>query len=118
MAQIHPLDQLAQELYDGLQTDISFLQAALGGPTAVGTRKLTAREWAKRIPEMEPEAMRQLMAQNVGSSSPIFSTALDSLGAHGMTLLPYLQPGPLGPLTSVQPTSGGGFLEELFGGGP
>lgn len=116
MPQVHPLDEMAQALYDGLESDISFLQAALGGPTAVGTQKLSSREWARKLVEMQPEAMRQLMAQRVGSPSPIFATALDQLGAHGMSLLPYLQPGQLGPPTAVQPTSGGGFLEEVFGG--
>jgi hypothetical protein len=116
MAKMHPLDEMAQELYDGLQSDADFLQAALAGPTSVGTRKLSSAEWAKKLVTMQPEAMRQLMAQHVGSTSPIFKTALDQLGAHGMSLLPYLQPGALTPPTAVQPTSGGGFLEELFGG--
>ncbi len=116
MAQIHPLDQMAQELYDGLQADISFLQAALAGPTAIGTQRLSTREWANKLVQMQPEAMRQLMAQRVGSPSPLFATALDMLGAQGMSLLPYLQPGAITPPTAVQPTSGGGFLEDVFGG--
>lgn len=116
MPQLHPLDQMAQALYDGLQSDIDFLQVALAGPTSVGTRKLSSREWANKLVQMNPQAMQQLMAQQVGSASPIFATALDNLGAHGMSLLPYLQPGQLTPPSSVQPTSGGGFLEEIFGG--
>lgn len=116
MPQIHPLDEMAQALYDGLESDIGFLQAALAGPTSIGTKKLSSREWARKLVEMQPESMRQLQAQHVGSASPIFSTALDLLGAQGMSLLPYLQPGPISPHTAVQPTSGGGFLDDVFGG--
>lgn len=88
---VHDLDLFTQQLYDAVEAKVAFLQERFRGPTPVGTRKLSSREWARRLYQMRPDQMAQLMART-SEDSPIFANALDRLGAHGLALLPYLQP--------------------------
>lgn len=103
---IHPLDELAQELYDTLQGDIEMLQAAFAGPVPVGTRRVTPSEVARTVMQMTPVETAEVAA-SAPADSPVFTTALERLGAHGLVLLPYLQPGILGPEGAAAPTSRG-----------
>ncbi len=107
MAKVHNLDVLAQRLYERLQRYALAGQERLAGPTAVGTRKLSTREMARKLLEMSPEEMQRLMAQTPAGRQ-LFSTAFDQLGPHALALLPYLQPGALLP----EPEVGEG---EMFG---
>jgi len=99
---VHPIDMAAQELWDAVQSRIEYLRGRIAGPTPVGTRKMTARDWARQILQMPPDKMLQLM-DTLPQTSPAFATAFDMLGAHGMALLPYLQP----QMNAPEPQPGG-----------
>jgi len=106
---VHELDLLAQDLYELLQGDVEYLQASLAGPTPVGTRKVSPRDFAKRVFEMTHEEVAAALAQ-ASPQTPLAAMALERLGAHGLALLPYLQPEPTSPAGVMQAPAG----EEIF----
>jgi hypothetical protein len=91
---VHEIDQLSQDLFERIEDLVGYLQESIAGPAPVGTKKVTPREQARKLMSMRPDQVAQLMAQ-APPQAPIFTTALDQLGAHGLALLPYLQPGAL-----------------------
>ena len=110
---IHELDLLAQRLYEELERDALFLQRALAGPAPVGTRKMTATQWAKRLMKMDPASAQMQMAQLPGNM-PAAASIMDQLGPFGLALLPYLQPTALLPERAIAPQEAGAAMEEMF----
>jgi len=89
---VHPIDLQAQALYDRVQKQIAYIRERFDIPVPVGQPKISAGERARAMMGMRPELIAQLIAQRP-LSEPIFSTALDKLGAHSLALLPYLTGG-------------------------
>ena len=107
---VHEIDLLAQDLYDEVHAMIGHLRGQLAGPTPVGTKRMSPREWARKLMSMSPSETYRLLTQ-LSPESPVFATALEHLGAHGLALLPYLQPNDIMPPPG--PPTGFGS-EEVF----
>lgn len=110
---VHDLDVLAQLLFEGIEADALFLQKALAGPAPVGTRKLTANQWAKQLMSLDPAAAQMRLGQ-LPPNVPAAGAIMDQLGAFGLALLPYLQPAALQAGREIAPPGPGGVAEEMF----
>jgi len=81
------MDQLAQRLYEAINTRASWVESALAGPTPVGTKKVPAPPVTdESMPELD--IVNRLLGIEAGLG-PHIEMAAQKLGSHAAVLAPY-----------------------------